>query len=168
MSGLDPRILLRGYVAGDDSILVNLLKGRMVHLRGMTGVAIVCLIAACSSAPSEIAWVPTEATVFRIDRICTSRFPSSELGKPVELYTDTHACSMNRSFLDSVKNQAGRADFVHATATVNLTYNAPNDRAQHVGKLHFTAADDRFYSLKAEDKIKIRVSPADPDKIRLD
>ena len=74
---------------------------------------------------------------------------------------------MNRSFLDSVKNQAGRADFVHATATVNVTYNAPNDRAQHVGKLHFTAADDQFYTLKANDRIGILVSPTNPETIRL-
>ena len=140
----------------------------MVHLHRMTLVALVCTSGACGGAPSESEWKPVEASIFRIDRTCASKTTVQETGKPTELVSSIHDCQMNRSFLDTVRRQAGRADFVHGTSTVKVTYLAPQDQTQHIAQLKFDSAADQFYTLKAGDKINIRVSVADPDKIRLD
>ena len=140
----------------------------MVHLRRMTLVAFVCTSGACSGDPSESEWKSVEASVFRIDRICASKTTVQETGRPTELVSSIRDCHMNRSFLDTVRRQSGRADFVHGTATVKVTYIAPQDQTKHIAQLKFDSASDQFYALKDGDKINIRVSVADPDKIRLD
>ena len=123
-------------------------------------------IAACGTIDPDANWNPTEATIFRIDRLCASRYTSTEVDKPTEVVTNTHDCRMSTTFLKTASGQAGRANFVNATATVKVTYIAPQDNAEHIGHLKFTSADDEFYLLKAGDKIGIFVAADDPETIR--
>lgn len=123
-------------------------------------------IAACGTVDPETDWGPTKATIFRIDRLCTSKYIFGAPDKPDEQVTNTRDCQMSPAFLKAASKQAGRANYVHATATVKVTYIAPQDRTQHTGEVIFTGADDQFYALKAGDTLPILVSRTDPETIR--
>lgn len=108
-------------------------------------------------------YAPAEATVFVIERQCDFTRTHSD-GRTEKV---TQSCNATDDF-KKMRGGKGRALDIAGKAEVKLSYTAPQDGSYRTASLHFTGRDDEFYSLKADDKVKILVANENLDKIMLD
>jgi len=124
-------------------------------------------LAGCGSA------IPAEATVTTIDRTCTiissekSEVPipgSNETRKVTTKVEQSQGECKSVEEWDEVREK--RTKDIDGTAVVHVEYTAPNDGKVHQSSLTFTGRDDEFYKLRAGDRIPIKISKGDPERIR--
>jgi hypothetical protein len=106
---------------------------------------------------------PATASVAYIDRTCNF----------IETTTNEDGRKTARGLTDSCnstdeweKVREKRSKKISGSATVHVSYTAPQDGSYRSSELHFTGRDDEFYELKAGDEVRILVSNTDPAKIR--
>jgi hypothetical protein len=106
---------------------------------------------------------PAKASVFLIDRKCDIIETTKTLDGKVQ---SSRAYNDDCKSIDAWdKARTKRDKDISATATVKVSYTAPQDGSSQTADLRFTARDDEFYDLKAGDEIDVLVSNSDPSKI---
>lgn len=103
------------------------------------------------------------ASVVMIDRLCDMTETTTEPDGRTVARGMRDSCSSVDEW-DTVKEK--RTKVVSGTATVHLTYVAPQDGSQQTAELKFNGREDEFYELKAGDEIEVLVSNDDPAKIK--
>ena len=105
---------------------------------------------------------PAKATVYEIDRKCDI----------VETTTSSDGKKSSRTYngecksIDAWQTAAAKRDHsISGTATIKVSYTAPQDGSSQTSELHFTSRDDEFYDLHAGDEVAVLVSNSDPSKI---
>ena len=132
----------------------------------LSAVVLVAGVATFGVVQREANYKPTDATVFRIDRTCGfTRITEGQATKKSEQVTQD--CSATEEFRQ-IAGQVERNKDVDGHAVVKVSYIAPQDHAYHTGEFKLSGYDDRFYKLKAGDKLKVLVANKNLDKIRLD
>ena len=132
-------------------------------LYGMVGaMGLVAIVGGFAVADRGMNYKPVKASVFKIDRQC--RFDRVWTDGKREAVTDS--CSSTDEFKElAQQGPVGRKKVVDGTATVKVSYNAPQDGSYQTSQLKFTGRDEEFYKLKAGDEINVLVSNKDPSKI---
>ena len=133
----------------------------------LAAIVLVVAVGAAGAIDSTSNYVPTEATVYRIDRSCSftrtyEGGPGNQVAEGIE-----QDCSATDEF-KKIAAAPKRAKDVAGDAVVKVTYTAPQDGTSQTGELKFDGHDEQFYSLKAGDRVKILVANKDLTKIRLD
>ena len=131
-------------------------------LRGMVaGIVVVAGIGACAVVDRGANYQAAKASVVTIDRICNFVETTKEDGQTVARGL-SDSCSSTDEW-QTVKEKRNKV--VSGTATVHVSYIAPQDGSQQTSELKFDGRDDEFYELKAGDEIQVLVSNDDPTKI---
>ena len=104
-----------------------------------------------------------KASVVMIDRLCDMTETTTEADGTTVARGMRDSCSSVDEW-ETVKEN--RSKVVSGTATVHVTYVAPQDGSHQTSELKFNGRDDEFYELKAGDEIEVLVSNDDPAKIR--
>lgn len=135
----------------------------MYRLYGMAAAILFMLgMAGYKAIDRSSNYKPAKASVFLIDRKCDIVETATNGGgaKSTRIYSDD--CK-SISAWDSAK--AKRDKGISGSATVKVTYNAPQDGSYQTSELHFTARDPEFYDLKAGDEINVLVRNDNPAEI---
>ena len=132
-------------------------------LYGAAGaIGLVAVVGGFAVADRGMNYKPAKASVFMIDRQC--RFDRVWTDGKRESVTDS--CSSTDEFKElAAQGPAQRKKAVDGTATVKVSYNAPQDGSYQTSQLKFTGRDEEFYKLKAGDEIDVLVSNKDHGKI---
>ena len=133
-------------------------------LRGAVATMVVLAgVGAYSAIDRGMNYQAAKASVVMIDRLCNfTETTTEEDGRQVARGL-TDSCSSTDEW---EKVRETRSKVVSGTATIHLSYVAPQDGSQQTGQLRFDGRDDEFYEIKAGDEIAILVDNADPTKIR--
>ena len=136
----------------------------MYRLYGM--VAAVLFIAGAmgvSAINRATNYKPAKASVYEIDRKCDIIETSTSFDGKKSSSTYQGECKTAEDAWD--KATAKHDKNIAATATVKVSYVAPQDNTSQTGELHFTSRDDEFYDLKAGDVVDVLVDNKDHTKI---
>ena len=133
-------------------------------LRGAVAmIVVVGGIGAYSAIDRSMNYQQARASVVMIDRLCDM----------TETTTETDGTTIARGMRDSCSTvdewetvREKRTKTVSGTATVHVSYIAPQDGSQQTAELTFSGRDDEFYELNAGDEIDVLVSNDDPSRIR--
>ena len=137
----------------------------MYRLYGMIGAILFMMgVAGWSAIDRTSNWKPAKAAVFMIDRKCDIvETTKTAGGQTISARKYNDDCNS----IDAWETARAKHDkTISATATVKVSYTAPQDHSSQTSELQFDSKDDEFYALKAGDEIDILVSNADPTKIR--
>lgn len=133
-------------------------------LRGAVGTMVVLAgVGAYSAIDRGMNYQETKASVVMIDRLCNFTETTTEGDGRTVARGLTDSCSSTDEW---EKVRETRSKVVSGTATIHLSYVAPQDGSQQTGQLRYTGRDDEFYEISAGDEIAILVDNEDPTKIR--
>jgi hypothetical protein len=106
---------------------------------------------------------PAKASVFLIDRKCQIIETKTDFEGKKSTSTFSDDCKTAEQAWDKAKAKHDKT--IVGSATVKVTYNAPQDGSYQTGELHFSSRDDEFYDLKAGDEIDVLVNNDDHGKV---
>lgn len=140
-------------------------RGRVIYsLRGAV-VTIVAIagVGAYSAIDRGMNYQEAKASVVMIDRVCDITETTTESDGTTVARGLSDSCSLVEEW-ETVREK--RSKVVSGTATVHVSYVAPQDGSQQTAELKFNGRDDEFYELRAGDEIDVLVFNNDPAKIR--
>lgn len=133
-------------------------------LRGAVATMVVLAgVGAYSAIDRGMNYQAAKASVVMIDRLCNFTETTTEGDGRTVARGLTDSCSSTDEW---EKVRETRSKVVSGTATIHVTYVAPQDGSQQTAKLSYTGRDDEFYEMKAGDEFDILVDNADPTRIR--
>lgn len=112
-------------------------------------------------------WVNTDGKVLLIKRTCTFNVTETNrmTGKVMSQTTEEDSCSATDEFSD-MRFEKNRARNIQGDARVSVAYKAA-DGSTELAALELNGSDDAFYTIRKGDKVKLKVSKADPSKVIL-
>lgn len=133
-------------------------------LRGMVAaIVLVAGVGTCAVIDKGVNYQSARASVVMIDRMCDMTETTTEPDGTTTARGMRDSCNSVEEW-ETVKEKRNKV--VSGTATVHVTYVAPQDGSSQTSQLSFTGRDDEFYELKAGDEFEVLVSNDDPSKIR--
>lgn len=136
----------------------------MYRLYGMIAAALLIVgVAGFSAINRSMNYKPAQAWVFMIERKCDIVETATSFDGKKTSRTYQGDCKSVEDAWDKAKGKHDKN--ISGTATVKVSYVAPQNGTSQTSELHFTARDDEFYALKAGDEVDVLVSNADPTKI---
>jgi len=136
----------------------------MYRLYGMVAAVLFIAGAMGVSAINRTAnYKPAKASVYEIDRKCEIIETRTSFDGKKSSSTYQGECKTADDAWDKAKAKHDKT--IAATATIKVSYVAPQDNTSQTGELHFTSRDDEFYDLKAGDVVDVLVDNKDHTKI---